>query len=56
MEQVLERETVPAGYEDIVLYNDEGNRVTNIDTLRAIRESDEITSEWIAHKRRWNVE
>lgn len=53
MEQVLEREAkVPAGYEDIVLYDDDGNRVTNLATLEALRESDKIISEWRAARKR----
>lgn len=51
MEEVLERETVPAGYEDIVLYDDDGRRVTNLATLQAIRESDEIAAEWLRRRR-----
>ena len=51
MEEVLEREAVvPAGYEDIVLYDDYGRRVTNLATLQAIRESDEIAAEWRDHQ------
>ena len=52
MEEVLEREAVvPAGYEDIVLYDDYGRRVTNLATLQAIRESDEIAAEWLRMRR-----
>ena len=46
MEEVAERETVPAGYEDIVLYDDDGRRVTNPVTLRAFAESVEIIRAW----------
>lgn len=47
MTQVLEQERkVPAGYEDIVLYDDYGNRVTNLDTLKAIREGQKFFALW----------
>ena len=51
MEEVLEHETVPAGYEDIELYDDYGRRVTNLLTLQAIRESDEIVAEWLSRRK-----
>ena len=51
MEEVLEREAVPAGYEDIELYDDYGRRVTNLATLQAIRESDAIVAEWRSRRR-----
>ena len=51
MEEVLERGTIPPEYEDIVLYDDYGKRVTNLDTLQAIRESDEIAAEWLRQRR-----
>ncbi len=47
MEQILAYERkVPAGYEDIVLYDDDGNRVTNLRTLRAIREGQKFFALW----------
>ena len=33
---------IPEEYRDIILYDDYGNRVTNIATLRAIREGQEF--------------
>ena len=52
MEEVLEHAaTVPAGYEDIELYDDYGRRVTNLATLQAIRESDAIVAEWRSRRR-----
>ena len=33
-------------YSDIILYDDDGTRVTNRDTLRAIRDSDRFIAEW----------
>ena len=51
MEEVLDREVVPTGYEDIVLYDDYGRRVTNLLTLQAIRESDEIVAEWLSRRK-----
>ncbi len=57
MEQVLTREKkVPAGYEDIVLYDDDGNRVTNLETLQSIREGQAIIAEWEARMERYERE
>ena len=51
MEEVLEREaTVPAGYEDIVLYDDYGKRVTNLATLRSIAEAQDFLAVWLKMK------
>ena len=47
MEEVLEREVVPAGYEDIVLYDDYGKRVTNPVTLRSIAEAQDFLAVWL---------
>lgn len=53
MEQVLEREVkIPTEYEDIILYDDDGNRVTNLATLEALRESDEIIAQWRETRKR----
>ena len=53
MEEVLEREAVvPAGYEDIVLYDDDGRRVTNPVTLRSIAEAQDYLAMWLKMKER----
>ncbi len=54
MEEVLERDKIPAGYEDIVLYDDYGRRVTNLATLQAIRASDEVAAEWLRRRRAYH--
>ena len=46
MEQVLEREAPQSSYEDIVLYDDYGNRVTNPAMLRSLAEAMEIAADW----------
>ena len=56
MEQLAELMTVPSKYEDIVLYDDYGNRVTNSDTLEAIAEAQEFLSEWLKGREKWNVD
>lgn len=52
MEEVLEREAVPAGYEDIELYDDYGKRVTNPVTLRSIAEAQDFLAAWLKMKGR----
>ena len=48
MEEVLEREaTVPAGYEDIELYDDYGKRGTNPVTLISIAEAQDFLAVWL---------
>ena len=48
MEEVLERGTIPPEYEDIVLYDDNGKRVTKLSTLRSIAEAQRIVADWVS--------
>ncbi len=54
MEQVLERK-VATGYEDIVLYDDYGNRVTNPGLLEAVAEGREILAEYLKRKEKHKI-
>ena len=56
MEQVAERATIPAEYEDIVLYDDYGNRVTNPSMLRSLAEAQEILADWLKGKEKWKID
>ena len=48
MEQVLERETASPklDWRTIEMYDDEGRRITNETTLRAMAEGQELVAEW----------
>ncbi|MBR1438094.1 MAG: hypothetical protein IJ587_06095 [Synergistaceae bacterium] len=56
MEQVIERKTIPSEYVNIVVYDDDGNRVTNLRTLRSIAEGQKIIAEWDNRMNSYNLD
>ena len=56
MEQVIERRHVPQEYVNIVVYDDDGNRVTNLRTLRSIAEGQKIIAEWDKRMNSYNLD
>ena len=47
MEQILERETgTSEAYADIIVYDDDGSRIRNPRTLRAIAEAQKFIALW----------
>lgn len=56
MEQVIERRPVPQEYVNIVVYDDDGNRVTNLRTLRSIAEGQKIIAEWDKRMNSYNLD
>ena len=58
MEQVLERRTPEPkiDWRTIEMYDDEGKRITNPKTLRAMAEGQELISEWKQRIERYHYE
>lgn len=56
-EQTLERKTfTPIDPRTIEVYDEDGTRITNLDTLEAIAEGQEIIAQWEARMERYERE